>query len=203
MYSEARKSDIDLRISVGGKTGGYIRKTFGEGDFSDVVYVTANAQFNDTRMEELIGNSNPFHTRFDLYKNQWHPEKKTVEPKKVAEKAKTAKTLFPDKKLIVHFIQPHHPFAGSELVENYGLVDTDSVFDRCSAGEIDDTILRKAYKQNLDWVLPEAIELAKDLDGISAITSDHGNLVGEGGVYGHWSNYDAVGLRKVPWEIFD
>lgn len=59
--------------------------------------------------------------------------------------------------------------------------------------------LRTAYKENLKLVLKEVSELTARLPGKSVITSDHGELLGEEGLYGHTCSYDISLLRMVPW----
>lgn len=59
--------------------------------------------------------------------------------------------------------------------------------------------LRKAYRKNLESALKEISKLAKRLPGKMVITSDHGELLGENGSYGHKPNCDHPILREVPW----
>jgi hypothetical protein len=60
-------------------------------------------------------------------------------------------------------------------------------------------VLRHAYGENLKIVLKYASKLLQNLSGKIVITSDHGELLGEEGYYGHmmWSNHFL--LREVPW----
>lgn len=67
------------------------------------------------------------------------------------------------------------------------------------AHEHGDKRVKKAYERNLKVVLEEVSTLVNGLPGKTVITSDHGELLGEGGLYGHakWSNHPF--LRHVPW----
>jgi uncharacterized cupin superfamily protein len=125
-------------------------------------------------------------------------------PEKVIEDLKTAQKLFPDKRKIVHFIQPHHPFINSEVnSEGFGLNSPERGIWTIAEEEniYSDEELWNAYKSNLEFVKPYVDEAAEIVSGKTALTSDHGNLVGEYGLYGHPAPSKAKTLRKVPWKI--
>ncbi|MFB6187503.1 MAG: hypothetical protein ABEI86_11645, partial [Halobacteriaceae archaeon] len=207
LYEELTDREVEQRVSLGSTTTEYIERTFSEGDFSDVVYISANPFFSDKFLEKLIGGSDVFAAKFDVFNNSWDVEEGTVMPEDVAEAAKTAKKLFPEKKLIIHFIQPHYPFIGFEdegFDESSKWLDDNSknsVWDRAELGELGKEEVWTAYKGNLEKVLPYAEDLVEDLKGKTIITSDHGNLVGENGLYGHPGRTDLKPLREVPWDV--
>jgi hypothetical protein len=58
--------------------------------------------------------------------------------------------------------------------------------------------LREAYRRNLGFVLSHVRPLVDSLTGRIVITADHGELLGEGGCYSHWSGSDHPLLREVP-----
>lgn len=61
--------ESDYRISLGSATPEYIEKTFSEGDFSDIVYVTGNPHFYPDIFEELTGRDveETFHAVYNTY----------------------------------------------------------------------------------------------------------------------------------------
>lgn len=60
--------------------------------------------------------------------------------------------------------------------------------------------LRMSYTKNLDIVLEYVKELINSLPGRIVISSDHGEFLGEKGLYEHPpSLYDSKLLRAVPW----
>lgn len=60
----------------------------------------------------------------------------------------------------------------------------------------------EGYKSNMEWVLDKIEQdLIEDLEGKVVITSDHGNLLGENGFYGHDPGGRSRPLRKVPWDV--
>lgn len=207
LYEEVR-GKVGKRTSVASRTKDYVKETFSEGDYSDVVYVTSNPHFHQEQFKELTGRDvdDVFHEVFHTYETDWAEEENTVLPEALIRDAETAKKLFPDKKLIVHFMQPHYPFVKSNLTTKGIRPDLDhekedfSVWQRAEMGDYNDQELWKAYKKNLEFVLEEIQDFAENLEGKTAITSDHGNLVGENGLYGHSFTQPAKGLREVPWE---
>jgi len=66
-------------------------------------------------------------------------------------------------------------------------------------GEVPLDKIEKAYKENLRIVWKEVEKLKHALQGKIIVTSDHGNLIGEYGIYGHGGPLRAEGLVKVPW----
>ncbi|MFB6159460.1 MAG: hypothetical protein ABEJ95_07455 [Candidatus Nanohalobium sp.] len=207
IYEEVIGEEVETRISLGSTTTEYIERTFSEGDFSDIVYISANPFFSDRFLEKLVDRSDLFHTKFDVFQDGWNKEEGTVLPKTVADRAETAQKLFPEKKLIIHFIQPHYPFIGFNdegFTDSKGWLSEDqstSIWDRAENGDYTQEEVRNAYSQNLEVVLPHAEQLAEKIEGKTVITSDHGNLIGENGLYGHPDNMSFAPLRKVPWDV--
>jgi len=193
------------KIAVGSNTREFIEKTFGVRDVSDIVIVTANPQYADHKLEERIGDPNPFHVEFNLYKTDWDEELGTVRPENVTEQMLTARKLYPDKKIIAHYLQPHYPFLESDLqaagTAKYSEQHT-SIWDLAERGKVSRSEVWRAYKQNLK-ILRQDLDKLSDLEGYTRITSDHGNLVGENGLYGHPGELHKKGLRKVPWDVIN
>lgn len=57
--------------------------------------------------------------------------------------------------------------------------------------------LQEAYRKNLETVFESVKDLHEELPGKMIITSDHGELLGEDGMYSHHSHHPL--LKKVPW----
>ncbi|KXA92773.1 hypothetical protein AKJ65_07070 [candidate division MSBL1 archaeon SCGC-AAA259E19] len=65
------------------------------------------------------------------------------------------------------------------------------------AEEFGEEVLRDAYRKNLEIVLEEVKTLAERLPGSIIVTADHGELLGENGLYGHLFHHHL--LKEVPW----
>lgn len=206
--------ESDYRITVGSSSRDFIQKTFQDENFKDTVVVTANPHYNENpetyvRFSDLTGKKpqKVFYELFELYSdkddwNDWNKELNTVLPEKVCERTKVVNKIYPDKKLLVHFMQPHHPFVGSELVKE-GIdqelgSNSETVWDLARQNKIEDGDLWEAYGQTLEYAWREVKELIGDLEGKTLVTADHGNFVGERLMYAHPPGYDSEVLRKVP-----
>ncbi len=89
-------------------------------------------------------------------------------------------------------MQPHAPFIGSDLEVDY---------KQYSWGEAEVGEVRRAYSDNLEYILGHALELADELSGRTVISADHGELLGENGLFKHYYGLDCGPLRKVPWDV--
>lgn len=103
--------------------------------------------------------------------------------------------------LVVHYMQPHTPFRiRSEWFEDaksdtgWGLG-----FVELRDGKIDRSEFWDAYLENLEWVLEDVDLLLENVDANVVITSDHGNGLGEWGIYGHPNGIPLNVVREVPW----
>jgi hypothetical protein len=176
------------------------------GDQSDTVYVTASPQV--TKCESR------FHMVVHVWQDAWDEELRTVPPQSVTESAIEALKQYPDKRLVVHYMQPHYPFIGptgrdleTHATFTGGLRKRKhpSIWEMLSSGEVSEDEVRVAYEENLKIVLNEVVELTDRIDGKTVITSDHGNLFGERisplpvKIYGHPSDLPAKGLTSVPY----
>lgn len=63
--------------------------------------------------------------------------------------------------------------------------------------------LKDAYRENLVIVLESVSDLVDELEGKTVITSDHGELLGEAGYYGHSYVPDHPKIRNVPWFVVE
>ncbi|MFB6199915.1 MAG: hypothetical protein ABEJ83_03485 [Candidatus Nanohaloarchaea archaeon] len=195
------------RITLGSNTREFIQKTFSEGDWSDVVYVTGNPFFKQSFFREETGRevSQVFHEVFHTYETDWNKQYKTVLPESIVRDALTAEKLFPEKKKIIHFMQPHQPFisdpdagAGFDWLMSDG--EEGSVWGKAMKSEISRERAVEGYRQNLRQVEEAVNRISVELNGKTVVTSDHGNLLGENGVYGHPRGLNAKVLREVPWD---
>lgn len=134
-----------------------------------------------------------------------------------------AHDTYPNKRLIAHFMQPHVPFIGEtrlniedRIMDGFRGIMLDegdigmefnTVWAALSEGKVDKEMFWKAYRDNLRYVLEEALPLAEQLPGKTVITADHGNAIGEYAfpfpipVYFHPSGIRLPVLNDVPWFV--
>lgn len=203
-YQEMKNEEVESRLTLGSTSHEYLERTFTEEEYDDIVYISANGFFTDTMMEKHLGKSEIFHAKFDTIEEKWDKEKGTVLPESVVEDTLTAEKLFPDKKKIIHFIQPHYPFLTRDFgdISETHLPDdgNEDALDKAERGKISREEIVQAYEENLEEVFKHAKKLAEELDGKTVVTADHGELLGENGLYGHPAGIRAKNLREVPWD---
>jgi len=197
---------LEKRTSVGANTYEWLRGTFDGRDPRDTVYVTANPQLYRIRngvydVDESIDVT--FYDTVEVWQDGWDDEVRTVRPETVAEATREALAENPNKRLIVHFIQPHFPFIGPTGREHF---DLDSLnFSWEDHSDIPTDVLRRAYRENLELALPVVDDLLADLDGKTVVTADHGEALGERDrplpvrLFAHRLGHYADVLVGVPW----
>lgn len=162
--------------------------------------------------------ANPFSDRFldrsefahldEVWRYAWDDEVGTVPPRPVTDRAISMARSEQPERLIVHYIQPHTPFIGSDESPrlnraNFGGDAADVVSDDWKLvrrGERPLDTVWADYRDNLRFVLDDVDILRRNIDADPfVISSDHGNAAGEYGIYGHPENVPLPCLREVPW----
>lgn len=205
---------LDRRTSVGTGTPDFLAGTFGDGTFHDVVYVTGNP-YVSTDLD-----ADQFHAVDEVWRDGWDEARQTVRPETMRDRTLAAVDDYPDKRVVSHFLQPHAPFVGEVRLpgerENFAireqaLGEADATrkmrtpFERLEAGELTRDEVWAAYRSNLAYAFPAVETLLEELDGLTAVTSDHGNALGERArpfpirVYGHPLGVRIPALTTVPW----
>ncbi|NHN60122.1 MULTISPECIES: hypothetical protein [Halorussus] len=195
--------------SRGSATYDFICANFSNRKEYDTVYVSANAWF--LKLQDDI--SAEVHEFINLQDKdldiEWaNKELATPSPQAVTKAAKMAHDENPNKRLIVHYLQPHHPFIGPTGKKHLDH-DSTSLLEVVEAADISDKILRKAYRENLEIVLPEVEELLTSIPGRKVVTADHGEMLGDRHDYipiqdyGHFEGILNESTIKVPWLVYE
>lgn len=194
--------------SRGSSTREFMRGNFDGRRLLDTVYVTASPMLHRHRDEIDV----EFHEVVDVWKDQgWNEQYRTVLPETVASATLEAAERFPNKRLLVHFLQPHYPFLGPSGREHFDLDRLDFQWEDAAVGNlgVPDEAVRRAYEENLEEVLPAVERLLFELGGRTVVTADHGQMIGERlfpipiREYGHPPGLYSDELVKVPWHVFD
>lgn len=199
IYEEVTGKNVEYRISCSSVSEEYVENNFSNGEWKDTVYVNGNPYLTDEILENITGRAEVFFEKWDTIENRWDSDLETVPPEAIKNDALSATNLFPEKRKIIHFMQPHARFIDPETRKarkssNYEYRIANSLHP-------DPKNIVDAYKQNLEIVLESVYELLDELEGKTVITSDHGELLGENDVYGHFYDTEALLLRKVPWHV--
>jgi len=259
LYRGYLRGELKKVISPGSSTLEWCKKSFQE-VYSDVIYISANPYINSKGRIEGFNASNHFCKVIDVWDWGWNEEFGTVHPKTVNEAVQSFKDDYPNKRFIIHYLQPHapylgykpripgfprpqisrdHPLVGVQKGRNYRVFELTLVKflailtkparlfggNGCNAHALwkicellnlppvspldavrrkfGDTGLRQAYVQNLRLVLEYVARLVENLSGVTVITSDHGERLGEGGRYSHSHGCRNPLLLEVPWFVVE
>lgn len=209
-------------LSRGSHSEEFIENNFSGKQFHDTVYVTANvygAQVEEGVFHDIVVSF------ADDTDNPRHKDNRS--PELVRDLAIKAHEQYPNKRLIVHFMQPHSPYFSdsAETVrqlfreqdgiqfrtwdgqpDDEGEVDLiKDLNEAAMRGDVSPQLLRNLYKENLEIVLEATKELLAELDGKSVVSADHGELLGERKAFfrpprfNHPKHVYMEELRRVPW----
>jgi len=212
LFNETQELDGDLdgtlnpTISPASCTRQWLQESFPT-EYPDTVYVSANPQ------TQIHGVEDRFFRSIRVWDECWSDEHNTARPDEVIPRAIDKSQKYQNKRIIVHLVQPHYPFIGDlgQKIDHRGFhekaragkpVEAESgktIWDRLKNGQVTKKIVWEAYKENLELALSNVKTLIEELDGKIIITSDHGNALGEWGIYGHPCGLYHSSLVKVPW----
>lgn len=185
-------------ISLAGGSLSWMRRTFDDDrDVSNVAYVTSNPFSSRVLRRE------DFAVLDEVWRYSWDEEIGTVRAEAVTEAAIDTLRDSDTDRAIVHYMQPHHPFVPQPLAAGINREDPTehdtTVWEKLRDGVLDRDTVWEAYRSNLKYVLDSVNDLRMNVDGPRmAVTADHGNALGEWGIYGH-GDYPLRALRTVPW----
>lgn len=208
-------------ISISGKlkkqtsraahTSEFLRGNFDGRKLHDVVYTNASPQLAKRRNEIDV----EFHCVTNVWNtDRWDDDEKTVPPEAMTAAALEAHETYPNKRHIIHYMQPHYPFIGSDIRTGTNWLNDQKEFDMWEQRirgriEISAEDIWTAYRQNLRMALRSVKSLLNDIDGRVVITSDHGNMIGERASpfpireWGHPIGIYTEELVTVPWLELD
>jgi hypothetical protein len=195
-------------MSGGSYSWEFMQHNFVGKNLNDTVYVT----------------SNPYHYRLndEFHKiisalEYWDEETGTVLPEDVTNLGLKAADQFPNKRIIVHYMQPHTPYLGGPVEElqhdqigfdkYFGVDDMyerntgKMVWDFYREGLLSKEELMDSYIETLKIAEKEIERLISGLNGKTVITADHGENHGEfvlgTEILGHGKQTKET--RFVPW----
>ena len=191
---------VETVRSVGSSSSEWLQNTFpGHPETARTVMVTGNT-WTDRYLD-----ADEFAALDEVWKYAWDDDLGTVPAPAVTDRAIAAARERDPDRLVVHYMQPHHPFVPDPIDGDDGLARTGSYSNTVNPwvslrqDEVTADRVWTAYGANLRYVLDEVAALVENVDGRVAVTADHGNLFGEWGLYGHPMQTPVPALLAVPW----
>ena len=213
-------SDLLFACSAGRDTFEFLRRVFP--DYYDLIYVSGATPVNsvltrpikDPFLKKYYGRYVPrehFKRIVDAWNYGWDDMLGTVPPKEVTRIATDIIKHHKEERIIIHYFQPHAPYIGEYKLLGYSGTEAGKlrgkppdmkIWEDVKKGLISTAELKKAYLSNLRLVLKEVKCLLSAIDSTKKviITSDHGELLGEDGRFGH-QRIDHPKLRVIPWLV--
>lgn len=195
--------DYEERIwSLGATSPEWIERTFAGAapeELARTAYVTWNPWSVECAPAEDIGSVD------EVWRYAWDDDAGGVLPRSMTDRAISVHRDHDPERLVVHYMQPHVPFLASDLSEGLtlnGFRETRerNVWHELRDGNVSHDAVWDAYLENLRVVLDDVELLVRNVDADRvAITSDHGNAMGELEQYGHERNMPLRCAHEVPW----
>jgi len=200
-------NEYTVRKSLGSCTPQWISRNFLESSFGDTVYISGNAFVSQLALDR-------FHDVIQI--EETIEELGVVHPRSVRDAVERASEQYPNKRFIIHFVQPHIPFipAVDLVYEQHGDGESTVYGGKCNPAHVHEALATgtighdewwSGYRENLELAFEYAMECAELLGGKSVFSSDHGNMAGERTwpipirLYGHPRSVRTPELVDVPW----
>lgn len=181
---------LEKRRSRGSSTEEWLRENFTE-YYSDVTYVSGNPFVSEITIRGFNAGDH-FYKIEKVWKYGWDEHLGTTPPEEVTKAALRIDRKHPNKRKIIHYLQPHDPFIGEPKLLTEGDILT----------LWKDPRVKKAWMGNLKLVLAEVENLVKKLKGRIVITSDHGESFRNSVfLFRHPRGIHIKELVEVPWFI--
>jgi hypothetical protein len=201
---------LEKKKSLASATVEWLEKNFDK-YYGDIIYISSNPLISNIKIYGFKGTDHFFKVE-NVWDYGWDKDLGTVPPEEVTSAALRMKAKYPNKRMIIHYMQPHGPWIGKTKLSGKELNLTFStavelvynpqkwrdVWDKVSTKTI-----KEAYKDNLKLVLNEVKKLVNKLDGKIVISSDHGECLGEKLLFEHQIGIYVRELIDVPWQIIE
>ena len=185
---------IERFRSVGSSSSEWMCRNFTQ-EFRSEINKTVHVTGNPNTQESLP--LQDFSVLDEVWRYTWDEELGTLLPDPLTDRAIALHRENDPERMIVHYMQPHHPFVQNPIGDGFGESDPWNALER---DEVNRDEVWKEYRRNLRYVLEQLPLLLENVDAENAvITSDHGNLLGEYGLYAHPAKVAVSELRTVPW----
>jgi len=195
-------------LSPASATNDWLNAAF-PGEYPDIVYTAGNPMVSRVAPDR-------WHELKPVWESAFDQSIGTVPAGPVTDAALESHEDHPHKRHIVHYLQPHAPLrdgnGGWTGWQSFRDFEPDSggyknIWLAASDGAVSLDTLRSLYRETLLYALKEVRQLLDEIGGRVAITSDHGNYIGERGwpvpikQFGHPPGHSQTAVRRVPWTV--
>lgn len=197
---------LDKILSVAPHTIPFCHRTFTKKKYDDIVCLSANPH-----VDREIGEK--FHDCIPVWDKKEYIAHGTTLPEAFIDSVRNATIKYPNKRLLIWFVQPHSPYIGYPYPPTFGMLygmrPTQFLkqYKIFFWAHLSNKQLRKRYVINLLLALGVIKYLLKVLHGTTVITSDHGESLGDRipftpiKIYGHYEDIYTLKMLEVPYLI--
>jgi hypothetical protein len=224
LFQNDTDCQFTTKISRGSQTPEWFAANFKQRKLNDTVYVTGNSVPYDIAVateEEQMRSYPEYEFDLDMHDmvNVWKEtsdgvkleNKRNVDvvtPEQMVDASLNTSQEYPNKRLLIHFTQPHDPYIG-EFGQNLHsrFASPLRAYDADEGIHINE--VKRAYQENCNLALDAAYSLGKELSGKTVISSDHGELLDDkiGPIpmreVLHPAKLYVPELVQIPWIIID
>ena len=209
MYRRLIDPAADSIWSVGSSSGEWMQHTFvpdHRETLAETVYVTGNPFSADECPDHLFAGVE------EVWRDHWDEEAGTIRPEIITDRVIDRHRDGADR-VIGHYMQPYYPFIGERSADvgkmTWEVVNAAEnsqkdrgLWNQFLRGDRDDAEgVRAAYDDNLQYVYSHVETVCENVEGRVVITADHGNALGEWGMWGHNPGMVHPKMRRVPWDV--
>lgn len=105
-----KKGNLQKVISPGSCTEEWLKKTFQNENYEDLVYVSSMPHINSKGIDVYDFKSDCFKDVLDVWDFGWNKELETVPPQEVNNGTMRALEKYPHSRMVIHYAQPHGPY---------------------------------------------------------------------------------------------
>lgn len=179
--------------------------------------ITFDGQYEHEVANTGYISANPFSRRLEesrfglidhVWQDYWDDDIGSIPPEPVTDHGIAAAQSEEFDRVILHYMQPHFPFIGSEQFGRLGRSgfgmegkESQNVWDMVRDGSAEPEAVIEAYYENLRYVYDFVETVLQNVRGRVLITADHANALGEWGMWGHRAYVPFRAVRQVPWDI--
>ena len=208
---------FETKRSVGCASPEWMENTFKGREFPDTIFISGNPWISKIAPDSFHHIYNLWTKQFDISEQELQEadlltdvnlDSETVLAEELTDAALDIQKEYPNKRVIVHYFQPHAPCVGlpdgtTRDEVNYDIHPGNTMKN----GVVEKETVWNAYEDNLAYAFYHANRFAEEAGGKSVFTADHAEMFGEwlwplplrgyGDPIGVWD----PALTTVPWAV--
>lgn len=216
-FDTSNFDEYERVVSPGASSPEWMSETFGNKEFADTVYITGNPWISKVAPDSFHDIINVWVDNYGVPEDEIQDsitlgdvettDRPTCHPQDVNKAAEEAFKKYPNKRLIIHYFQPHGPVCGWSDGTPRQEIDDSLHPGGIQEGQSTKKEVWEAYKENLGYAFHYADELDRKIGGKTVFTADHGELFGDKlspfpvRGYAHPSGVHHPKLLTVPWAV--